>query len=366
MRALIIPYFDRNPYQDLLAQALSKHGVKVEFKNDFRFTTALKIMQGKTRPDILHIHWTYPYMLENSRYKSVLLSSIFILKLRLLKLLGLKLVWTVHNTLNHEKKFGSIDLFYRKILVRLCNKVIVHGKLAKTEIENLYGLSKNSKISIIPHGNYRSVYKNDMTKNQARKRLNLSKQSKVLLYFGYIRQYKGIPDLLKVFQRLKSNDSTLLIVGNPKSDAVVRKLEKECQGMENVKLYLEYIPDDEIQIYMNAADFVVLPFKDILTSGSMMLALSFGKPIIVPDMGHIREVSDNVGNIVYDPKENDALFKSVQTCLRLDDKELEQMGSHNLQIADKFGWDKIGEKTYLVYQEAMKSFSIHFFLIPPI
>jgi glycosyltransferase involved in cell wall biosynthesis len=311
-------------------------------------------MLDKARPDILHVHWTYPYMLENSRYKSVLLSSIFIFKLKILKLLGLKLVWTVHNTLNHEKKFGSIDLFYRKILVRLCNKVIVHGELAKTEIENLYELSKTSKINIIPHGNYLDIYKNDLTKSQARKKLNIDAKSRVLLYFGYIRQYKGIPNLLDVFKKLKSSDSMLLIVGNPKSDIVVKKLKKECQNMKNVKLYLDYIPDDEIQIYMNAADFVVLPFKDILTSGSMMLALSFGKPIIVPDLGHIREVLDEKGNIVYDPLNNDALFSSIQACLKFDDNKLEQMSNHNFQIANQYGWDMIGKKTYVVYQEAMQ------------
>jgi glycosyltransferase involved in cell wall biosynthesis len=99
---------------------------------------------------------------------------------------------------------------------------------------------------------------------------------------------------------------------------------------------------------------VVLPFKDILTSGSMMLALSFGKPIIVPDLGHIREVLDEKGNIVYDPLNNDALFSSIQACLKFDDNKLEQMSNHNFQIANQYGWDMIGKKTYVVYQEAMQ------------
>jgi glycosyltransferase involved in cell wall biosynthesis len=352
MRALFIPYFPKNPYQNLLAAALGKQGVKVDFTNDFKLISILKTVMGSARPDIFHFHWTYPYVLAKTKYKSVLLSNLFILKLLLLKILGLKVIWTVHNTINHEQRFVSIDLFYRKILARLCNKIIVHGELAKSEVKRLYKLSKTNQISVIPHGNYIEVYENKMNKNRARRKLDIDAKSKVLLYFGYIRQYKGIPDLLNVFKILRTSNVALLIVGNPKNNEIVKYLKKECQNIKNIKLYLEYVPDDEIQIYMNAADFVVLPFKDILTSGSMMLAISFGKSVIAPDIGHIREVLDKKGNIVYNPKKKDALLKAVQACLKLDGNKLEGMSKHNFKVARKYNWDGIGKQTFMAYQEA--------------
>ena len=354
MKVLIMPYFNRNPYQNLLAKALSKHGIKIEFENDFRLVKILNVMTGNRRPDILHIHWIYPYMMEKNKYKSILLSNLFILKLIMLKALGIKIIWTVHNTLNHERQFISIDLFYRKLLARVSNKIIAHGEQAKSEIMELYGLSKNSRVSIVHHGNYLDVYQNKISKIEARKRLKIDGKSRVLLYFGYIRQYKGIPELLNVFKRLKESNVILLIIGNPKNKEVVELLKKECQNIKNVKLHLEYIHDDDIQIYMNAADFVVLPFKSILSSGSMMLALSFGKPIVAPDLGHINEILDKKGNIVYDPNEKGALFKSVQTCLMYTDKKIEQMGENNLKIAKKYDWDNIGDCTYKIYQTTLK------------
>jgi glycosyltransferase involved in cell wall biosynthesis len=110
---------------------------------------------------------------------------------------------------------------------------------------------------------------------------------------------------------------------------------------------LKFIPDDDIQAYMNAADIVVLPYKNLLTSGAAMLAMSFGKPIIAPNVKCIADTLDNEGSFLY--SNENSLSGALQNVLEKDRIALQNMGIHNLRLAEQFGWDEIAKKTYGVY-----------------
>ena len=100
---------------------------------------------------------------------------------------------------------------------------------------------------------------------------------------------------------------------------------------------------------MNASDVVVLPFKDILTSGSAILAMSFGKPVITPAIGCTLDILKDGRNFLYNSSNN--LFESIQRVMAENPKNLVKIGKRNFEIAQEFQWMKIAKRTYEVYQE---------------
>ena len=128
---------------------------------------------------------------------------------------------------------------------------------------------------------------------------------------------------------------------------------KSSKAFENIKLQLEFIPDDDIQIYFNASDIVVFSFQKILGSAGILLAMSFGKPIIAPRLGCIIDILDEKGAFLYNPIENKSLLMALRKAMENKDK-LEEMGKYNLNLARLFEWKKIGTETKKVYEKFFK------------
>lgn len=347
MKIIFIPdYREGNPYQQTLADSLAKEGIHVYFTRGL-----LSFLNHKI--DILHIHWQHPFLIaRNRRTKTILKSAIFIVKLLLLKLFGIKIVWTVHNIVNHEREFSSLELFFSKILAKLCDKLIVHCPSAKEEVTKVYGVS-NSSIAVIPHGNYIQIYKNEMSKAQARERLKIGTETEIVfISFGLIRPYKGIDELIDAFEKLNSSKAELLIVGKPYNKEIADDIKKKCKN-KNIKTILKFIPDDEIHVYMNASDIVVLPYKEILTSGAVILAISFGKPVIAPALGCISDSLDENGSFLYRLEEK-GLLEAMKHALNVGAENLETMGEYNFKLARKLNWDDIAKETCGVYKECLR------------
>ena len=351
MKVLFIP-FDRkgnNPYQKLLLKHLQDLGVKVEGSGTYRVFSLLRSTFSHWKPDILHLHWHHPFLLGSNMTKTIIKSVSFIAELLLLKLLGVKIVWTVHNIVSHEGNFEFLELFFTKFLAKLCNKIIVHSPSAKREVVKIYR-TRESLIRVIPHGNYINCYRNVISEVQAKNKLQLKAEKIVFLYFGLIRHYKGIPELVEAFKKLNCPQAKLLIVGKPLNNKIAHDIVKRCEGNKNIETFFDFIPDDEIQIYMNAADVIVLPYRDILTSGAVILAMSFAKPIIASAIGCIPETLDSKGSFLYDPSEKNGLIKTMRQVFNAD---LIKMGNHNFELAKQLRWDDIAKKTYKVYRECL-------------
>lgn len=350
IKVLFLPYLEKNPYQKALANALLKEGVSVDFGIVSRLFSVLTSSRNHWRPEILHLHWQHPFLLGGTKLKTILKSVSFMSELLVLKLVGIKLIWTVHNIVNHEKRFSSLELFFNKFIARLCDRVIVHSSSAKNEVMEAFKIDKSSQIVVIPHGNYIDYYENIISKSEARKKLKLSSENKIFLYFGTIRPYKGIPELIEAFKNLNPLNLILLIVGQPYNSQIAENILKRCEGIKNIRSIFKFILPEEIQIYMNAADVVVLPYQRILTSGAVILAMSFAKPIIAPASGCIPDVLDGKGSILYDPLEKKGLLKAMKQALSVD---LKKMGEHNFKLAKKLDWKNIAKRTYKIYQECL-------------
>ena len=368
---LLIPYGKENEYHNLLSNSLNRAGIRT-IKGE---ASQHKIIGGKAPQqeiiklffpllryvfskniDIIHIAWTHPFFIstEFSKYDrinelfSLVRGLIFISNVIISKILGVKVVWTVHNKYNHEKHHVRVDVFISRLLSGVCDAITVKCDSAKQTILELFHIPDQSKVHMIPEGNYITAYENTVTRKAARAEINISEDDFLFVYFGMIRPYKGVRPLMRAFGK-SDTDATLMIVGNPHNEDMRRDILQLSSKYENIQTVLKYVPNDEIQYYMNAADVVTLPYKDILTSGSVLLAMSFGRPVVAPSIGCIPELAGRDRNFLYDPTSKNGLSNALEEARSASD--LEKRGTRNRERAELLSWDKVGNTTAKLYEE---------------
>jgi glycosyltransferase involved in cell wall biosynthesis len=346
MRVLICPDFRAtNPYQQLLATAVSHQNITVLWGKHGRFTL-LKSLRYK--PDLIHLHWTAPFWLDGHPLRSRVAALRFLAELLEAKRRGVKLVWTAHNLHDHERTNPRLEHAVNRWLCRLVDRVLVHCAAAETAVLQTYRLPAAFRrhITVTGHGNFIGVYENGVSRAKARRRFSLPAEAPVFLFFGQIRPYKGVPALLDAFRRLEMAAAHLLIAGRPADAALAASLREASREHPRIGLHLRFIPDAAIQHFMNAADVVVLPFRDISTSSTVILAMSFGKAIVAPPFGCLPQILDERGCCFYDPGE-EGLAEALRQVRMAD---WGRMGRHNLALARRLDWDEIGRRTAEVYR----------------
>jgi len=360
MRTLFIPKWDEgNPYQQLLMNALENEGVKTIIKETLSGFTLL-IYSLKIRDlDVIHIHWTDPlyivkYGYEAPFYQRVLTKLLTIIKLLILaldieltKLSGTKIVWTVHNKYSHDKNHKYVQIAAGWYLIRRVNATDVKCESAEHVVRNLYKVPESENIYIIPHGNYIKQYENTIDKETARSELDIEQNSFIFLYFGSMRTYKGLPELIEAYSSLEGmNDSQLFLVGNKRNVRPVRSALRKADSLDDVTTVPEYVPEDEVQLYFKAADAVVLPFRNILGSGSALLALSFARPLIVRRKGCTPDIVPGT-NFLYNSK-IEGLRRAMINAYEAND--LNEISEQNFMRAETLNWSSIARETKHMYE----------------
>jgi beta-1,4-mannosyltransferase len=331
-----------NPYQSCLAKGLCRVGYTVNMINKLNIFDILKF-----NPMVFHLHWVS----HNASGRNMILASIrlisVVFKIILVKMFGIRIVWTVHNLTSHEAKYPYLELLLGKTLAYISDAVIVHTKYAKKIIINEYKINKESKIHVIPHAGYQDDYVNTVNKIDAREHLGIEKNKFVCLYFGQVRDYKGIDKLIDVFKIIEDNKVLLIMAGKPANNETKLAVEHKTINLPNIRLFLEYIKDNDVQYFMNAADVVILPFNKILTSGSLMLAMSFGKAVITPRIGAVTDVIGENGAIYFDG----STFGLKNAVLRSTEIPLLDMENENRRLANKVTWNHMGLLTCNIYNK---------------
>ena len=349
LKVAYVPAVKGNPYLEILASHLAEHGVEVSYGN-------LGWILGRFDPaladvDVVHIHWLGA-LLGDPRPVHLTAKLIrFGLSLAWLRLGGKKIVWTVHNLYAHERAHMAFDRYLRRWVGRCANVVLTHCENARRQVAEDYGRGWVRKIAVVPHGHFIDVYPNDVSKTEARERLGIDEDVLVFLFFGQIRDYKGIPELIDAFDRLGGGTS-LIIAGMPRDGEIGSRLTDRVGSRHDVRLRLGFIPHDEIQVFMNACDAVVLPYRDVLTSGGAILAMSFGRACVAPRMGCIQELVDARGAFLYDTLDDQGLYKAMQRAVDAHEK-LVHMGQHNRAEIERLSWPAIAKKTAELYRQCL-------------
>lgn len=349
MSILFVPdYRGGNPYQTNLASSLDERVTYGHAASRVPITRAL--LTGDV--SVVHVHWLNTYFNGETRREAVSGVCLFVLRLITIRLAGVAVVWTVHNVTTHESRFPRLErLCKRWFVTRTCDELIVHcDAVAETLLDEL-GLpgSVRDEITVIPHGHFIDNYENDVTQETARRRLDIPASVTVFLFFGLIRRYKGVFRLIDAFEQRQDPDTHLLVAGNPTSAALDREITRRTQNTDGMTGVYEYIPDDEVQWYMNAADAVVLPYRAVTTSGVAVLGMSFGNAIVAPRLGCLPTLLDETGAVLYDSSAPDGLVGALE---RATDRTLDEMGAYNLDAVRDLDWETIADQTQAVYASA--------------
>ena len=337
-----------NPYKELLSKHLTLKGAIV---NEYLWSTFFinkVISNGKV--DILHLHTLHPFLLGKNWLTKALKLLFFVSQIIILRILGTKTVWTVHEWSDKlSKGNNNFSITFAAIAVNCFSAVIVHCQTTKQEISELLKL-RPEKVFVIPHGNYIQYYDNKITTSEARKNLNLSQEHLVFVLFGNIYRYKGVIEAIEAFKMFNCDRASLIIAGKISESGLKTEIDTAIGTNQNIILVSERILDDEVQIYLNAADCILLPYTVYTTSGVAILGMSFGKACIAPQTGFFKDVINEQGGFLYQLPHQQGLAKAMNRALDNWNK-LEDMGAHNLARMRKWNWDYVAELTIAAYKD---------------
>ncbi|MGB3906209.1 MAG: glycosyltransferase [Anaerolineae bacterium] len=344
MRVVFVPTVS-NPYQYVLAEALEDLGIEVEQRA--RLPSEAWLVRNRGRVQLVHMHWLHPLYGSGQHFSPLRLAR-FVEKLILARSLGYKIFWTVHNVLPHERTFPLLDLLARFSAAALTDAIIVHCEYARSEVSKRF--SRKKSIHVIPHGHYASTYLHSVSREEARRALNIAADTFVYLFFGKIRPYKGVEQLMTAFKQLDGHDAELFIAGECQSEEGKISLLQMAQGNSHIRIYPEFVPSERVQQFFAAADVLVAPYLQVLTSGSVVLGLSLGLPVIAPAQGCLPELITPEVGILYDPLDEEALQRALQS---IRDCDVGTMGreAYRLSRAPHFDWKSIARKTFDAYRE---------------
>ena len=349
LKVLMMPdYCSDNPYQSLLAVGLRSHGAEIIFPIGYRRVLPFYRAVQDNSATVLHLHWLAPYIKGQTWLMRLIYSLKILMDLWLTRLKGVTIIWTIHNHLTHDCPFPELELWLRKKLTQIADKIIVHNHATLKQLQEAWKL-KLDNVTVIPHGHYRDVYQPPIAQSAARKLLNLPLDGYLYLNLGMIRPYKGLENLLQVWQANQAifQAHTLLIAGKFLDSAYGKKITALISKTEQAILQANFIQSDRMHLYFSAADVVVLPFTNILTSGSLILAMSYDKPIIAPSQGSIQETLKGADNLLYDPSDRQGLAKALKISTHID---LQQLSNQVRLASDRLDWDKIARQTVRLYQ----------------
>lgn len=352
MEALHIPdYSDANPYQRELQQALATEDVSASVATGGGFFPVIDAARAAEWPDIVHLHWLHPYLIGRGRVTTLAKGSRLLLELLILRLAGIQIVWTVHNDIEHERRAPYLERGFKHLIFRLCGIAFIHCGAMKEEILRTFRLPGRyrSRIVVIDHGNYVETYASDT--ERAPVELGPERDETTFLFFGQIRPYKGVTALVDAFRSLESPDAELLIVGNPSSAALRERIERRSRGCDAIHTVFEYVPDSAVLTYLDLADVVVLPYENVLTSGTVVLAMGEGKPVVTPAIGCLEELLTDAGEesaeLTYDPETEGALADALRRSLEAD---LATVGRQNRALVRGHEWEDVAAATARAYE----------------
>lgn len=323
----------QNPYLDLLEAGLREVGAEVYPEPNDRPSVGW-LRENRRRISVLHFHWLHYIYSRRTRLEALIQVLRFAVQLAYARRLGYRVVWTVHNLYPHERRYPSLDRWVRRLMVGHSQAIIVHCNAARELVQREF--RPCSPIYVAPLGNYAGVYPQRVSRAEARRWLGVSEGSLVLLHQGGIRSYKGLERLVRILGSIPDPRLVLVIAGKAHGSYRLEAALTERLTREGRLILREgWVQDEEMQSYFGAADAVVCPFESVLTSSSVMLALSFGRPVVVPAIGCLPELVTPDAGIVYDPRQPSGLRDAL---LRCSVEDLRAMGERAYRVAQSHSW----------------------------
>ncbi len=335
-----------NPYGPLFARAMAQHGIHL---HPGPYALTRDWLEAKRSDfDLLHVNGLHPVYLAADLETALERATGLVDALRFARAIGYRIVWTLHNLYPHERPYPDIDHMVQMAAFDIVHHVVAHCAYGAERALALFHPAKRPHV--IPHGNYIDAYPNTVTRQEARARLGLADNAFVYLYFGAARPYKGIERLIETFRSIAGSEDHLLIAGStwlvPEYGV---SIQASISQEDRITAVLPgFIPSKDCQLYFNAADVVVLPYADVLTSGTVLMAFTFSRPVVVPALGCLPEYVDASTGLLFDQTEDDGLAEALTQARTLDLKPMERAARTQ---AERLNWESIAEQFAALYRE---------------
>jgi glycosyltransferase involved in cell wall biosynthesis len=304
------------------------------------------------RPRVFHILWNNKF-----EYFDRTILMLFY------KLCGRKLVFTAHNvnTASRDDNDSLMNRLTLRIQYGLSDHIFVHTERMRQALKTEFAVDL-SKITVIPFGMNSTVPDTALDRSAARKKLSLSSGEKVLLFFGNIAPYKGLEHLINSMDYLPKDGEPyrLLVAGRLKCSS------EYWQGIEQaiarlnldsrILLRIEYIPDEETEVYFKAADVLVLPYTYIFQSGVLFLGYNFGLPVLAADVGSLKEdIVEGKTGFIFRPGDPADLGRTI---VKFFESDLGVVGPSRQQeirafAAARYSWSRVASLTVPVYEHLL-------------
>ena len=336
-----------NPYWLILASELEKAGVSFKHNTPSSFNF-MWLLKNRNQIRILNLHFIQQFYKSSSFFRKFVKLILFAFYLVFARLIGYITVFTLHNLEpTYPVKPAWFDYTGHWLASILSTRVIVYCSEAKKLLAERYGRRRD--IYFVDHPNVIKYYPNSISKEDARTKLGLPYNTIVFLFIGGVRPNKGVELLIQAFKQLHDENLRLVIAGSIfPPESYVQSLKDLAIADPRIIFFTNYIPDNEMQIYLNASDMVVLPFTRILTSGTANLAMSFGKPVIVPRIGCLPELveSPNYG-WTFESENIESLKDAMQTAMASDLTLIGKNAYEKISMFTPEGFARDTSKAYL-------------------
>lgn len=242
-----------------------------------------------------------------------------------------KFVMTVHNVIPHKKSFFDKGFYH---LLKKQDGLIVHTEENVNELKMLFAIEKN--VFRIPHGVDENI--KFYTKKECKEKLHILSEKKIVLFFGAIKPYKGLDNLIKAMRGL---NCFLLIAGH--ADGNFKKYEKLLEDNEiDCECMVDFIPENEIPYVFQVADLAVLPYVEFHSQSGVLLQIAkYGIPYVSTDVGPFKSYAEKYGN-GYICKENSikGIHDAIDYLLN-NSLEREKMKAGSMKMVKEHSWSSV-------------------------
>ena len=328
-----------NPYPRLLYDGLANSGIQVA-----NFHWARLLLRHW---HIWHMHWPDGIIAGNRpSWVRLLKIAVFWFLIRLGRLRGTRIIWTAHNVKPHDSAHPRLEGWFFAMLTANLAAVICLSRSAQGLLRQQYPRTREIPVYVVPHGHFGGCYPDAISRPEARQKLELGSEELVFLFIGQLRRYKNVIRLIECFRDAAHQDWRLVVAGEPRDTKLEAEVAALASTCSQVTLLLEFIPNDQLQVYLRASDLVVLPYMEILNSGAAILALSFGRPVLVPARGALVDLREDVGHewvMTYEHELTPETLRLAAAWARLPRPERPPLGS--------FDWEPIRDTTAAIFRE---------------
>lgn len=248
-----------------------------------------------------------------------------------------ELVIICHNVIEHESNF--IKKLATKVILAQADRLVTHSKEETSRCIEMLG--ENTNVLTAFHPTYKDLDAERLSKDKAKSKLGI--KGNCLLFFGFVREYKGLDVLIEAAGKLKGQEVTLLIVGEFWKDKSRYIEQIDRLGLSSqTKIIDEYIPNESLSLYFCASDLVVQPYRSASGSGICQIAYGFDRPVIATRVGSLPEViKDGINGRLVKPGSAEELAEAIEKSLQAE--ELKKLTENAIKTKEEFSWGKLAE-----------------------